>query len=145
MTARISILDEPSISLPSKRVFQGTGWRSSVAAATRPNMRRRATMVYDRPGAGHAWISNAVIERYAGPGQPRYIRMKTLVDKVSYMTRVKSIKALRIYMMGQQAVISKLQAADRKSQTQMAEFQRQLRPAKGSAQPDAPGEAGSSS
>ncbi|GKF65141.1 hypothetical protein Tco_0191658, partial [Tanacetum coccineum] len=30
-------------------------------------------------------------------------------------------------------------------QTQMAEFQRQLRPAKGPAQPDAPGEAGSSS
>ncbi|GJZ80562.1 hypothetical protein Tco_0645556 [Tanacetum coccineum] len=77
--------------------------------------------------------------------------------------------ALRSVVMGQQAVISQLQADDRKSQimtlemlhadyqrqvqltkalellkglqTQMAEFQRQLGPAKGPAQPDAPGEA----
>ncbi|GJU82497.1 hypothetical protein Tco_1284862 [Tanacetum coccineum] len=77
--------------------------------------------------------------------------------------------ALRSVVMGQQAVISQLQAADRKSQvvtlemlqadyqrqvqltkalewlkglqTQMAKFQRQLGPAKGPAQPDAPGEA----
>ncbi|GJY42236.1 hypothetical protein Tco_0429506, partial [Tanacetum coccineum] len=92
--------------------------------------------------------------------------------EVSYMTR-SEILALRSVVMGQQAVISQLQAADRKSQvvtlemlqadyqrqvqltkalellkglqTQMAEFQRQLGPAKGPAQPDAPGEAGSSS
>ncbi|GKD57902.1 hypothetical protein Tco_1291289, partial [Tanacetum coccineum] len=51
--------------------------------------------------------------------------------EVSYMTR-SEILALRSVVMGQQA-------------TQMAEFQRQLRPAKGPAQPDAPGEAGSSS
>ncbi|GJW12192.1 putative reverse transcriptase domain-containing protein [Tanacetum coccineum] len=89
--------------------------------------------------------------------------------EVSYMTR-SEILALRSVVMGQQAVISQLQAADRKSQvvtlemlqadyqrqvqltkalellkglqTQMAEFQRQLGPAKGPAQPDAPGEAG---
>ncbi|GJR53085.1 hypothetical protein Tco_1403606 [Tanacetum coccineum] len=88
------------------------------------------------------------------------------------MTR-SEILALRSVVMGQQAVISQLQAVDRKSQvvtlemlqadyqrqvqltkalellkglqTQMAEFQRQLGPAKGPAQPDAPGEAGSSS
>ncbi|GKB61305.1 hypothetical protein Tco_0917491 [Tanacetum coccineum] len=92
--------------------------------------------------------------------------------EVSYMTR-SEILALRSVVLGQQAVISQLQAADRKSQvvtlemlqadyqrqvqltkalellkglqTQMAEFQRQLRPAKGPTQPDAPGEAGSSS
>ncbi|GJU95550.1 hypothetical protein Tco_1320306 [Tanacetum coccineum] len=88
--------------------------------------------------------------------------------EVSYMTR-SEIMALRSVVMGQQAVISQLQAADRRSQvvtsemlqadhqrqvqltkalkllkglqTQMAEFQRQLGPAKGPAQPDAPGEA----
>ncbi|GJX78751.1 hypothetical protein Tco_0326900 [Tanacetum coccineum] len=64
--------------------------------------------------------------------------------EVSYMTR-SDILALRSVVISQQAVISQLQAADRKSQTQMAEFQRQLGPAKGPAQPDAPGEAGSSS
>ncbi|GJR72198.1 hypothetical protein Tco_0084563 [Tanacetum coccineum] len=92
--------------------------------------------------------------------------------EVSYMTR-SEIMALRSVVMGQQAVISQLQAADRKSQvvtlemlqadyqrqvqltkalkllkglqTQMVEFQRQHGPAKGPAQPDAPGEAGSSS
>ncbi|GKF25507.1 hypothetical protein Tco_0081401, partial [Tanacetum coccineum] len=76
-------------------------------------------------------------------------------------------------VMGQQAVISQLQAVDRRSQvvtsemlqadhqrqvqltkalkllkglqTQMVEFQRQHGPAKGPAQPDAPGEAGCSS
>ncbi|GJR66702.1 hypothetical protein Tco_0012767 [Tanacetum coccineum] len=106
--------------------------------------------------------------------------------EVSYMTR-SEIMALRSVVMGQQAVIAQLQAADRRSQavtsemlqadhrrqgvikellaadhqrqvqltkalkllkglqTQMAEFQRQHGPAKGPAQPDAPGEAGSSS
>ncbi|GJR55152.1 putative reverse transcriptase domain-containing protein [Tanacetum coccineum] len=84
-----------------------------------------------------------------------------------------SVETLFDDMIGQQAVISQLQAADRKSQvvtlemlqadyqrqvqlaealkllkglqTQMVEFQRQHGPAKGPAQPDAPGEAGSSS
>ncbi|GKB75713.1 hypothetical protein Tco_0942608 [Tanacetum coccineum] len=92
--------------------------------------------------------------------------------EVSYMTR-SEILALRSVVMGQQAVISQLQAADRKSQvvtlemlqadyqrqvqlaealkllkglqTQMVECQRQHRPTKGLTQPDAPGEAGSSS
>ncbi|GJT76355.1 hypothetical protein Tco_1043080 [Tanacetum coccineum] len=92
--------------------------------------------------------------------------------EVSYMTR-SEILALRSVVIGQQAVISQLQAADRKSQvvtlemlqadyqrqvqlaealkllkglqTQMVEFQRQHGPVKGLAQPDAPGEAGSSS
>ncbi|GKF12801.1 hypothetical protein Tco_0050727 [Tanacetum coccineum] len=92
--------------------------------------------------------------------------------EVSYMTR-SEILALRSVVIGQQAVISQLQASDRKSQvvtlkmlqadyqrqvqlaealkllkglhTQMVEFQRHHRPAKGPAQPDAPGEAGSSS
>ncbi|GJT40145.1 hypothetical protein Tco_0940010 [Tanacetum coccineum] len=101
--------------------------------------------------------------------------------EVSYMTR-SEIMALRSVVMGQQAVIAQLQAADRRSQavtsemlqadhrrqgvikellaadhqrqvqltkalkllkglqTQMAEFQRQHGPAKGPAQPDAPGE-----
>ncbi|GKD90603.1 hypothetical protein Tco_1366110, partial [Tanacetum coccineum] len=85
--------------------------------------------------------------------------------EVSYMTH-SEILALHFVVLGQQAVISQLQAADHKSQvvtlemlhtdyqrqvqltkalellkglqTQMAEFQRQLGPAKGPAQPDAP-------
>ncbi|GKF61694.1 hypothetical protein Tco_0181748 [Tanacetum coccineum] len=93
--------------------------------------------------------------------------------EVSYMTRSEIMMALRSVVMGQQAVISQLQAADRRSQvvtsemlqenhqrqvqltkalkllkglqTQMVEFQRQHGPAKGPTQPDAPGEAGSSS
>ncbi|GKA48393.1 hypothetical protein Tco_0741351 [Tanacetum coccineum] len=102
-----------------------------------------------------------------------YQSVETLFDdKVSYMTR-SEILALRSVAMGQQAVISQLQAADRKSQvvtlemlqadyqrqvqsaealkllkglqTQMVEFQRQHGPAKGPTQSDAPGEAGSSS
>ncbi|GKG38348.1 hypothetical protein Tco_0460060, partial [Tanacetum coccineum] len=84
--------------------------------------------------------------------------------EVSYMPR-SVIMALRSVVMGQQAVISQLQAADRKSRVvtlemlqadyhrqvqltkalEMAEFQRQLGPAKGPAQPDASEEAGSSS
>ncbi|GJS41259.1 hypothetical protein Tco_0566302 [Tanacetum coccineum] len=92
--------------------------------------------------------------------------------EVSYMTR-SEILALHSIVMGQQAVISQLQAADSKSQvvtlemlqadyqrqvqlaealkllkglqTQMVEFQRQHGPTKGPAQPDAPGEADSSS
>ncbi|GKE73614.1 hypothetical protein Tco_1535655, partial [Tanacetum coccineum] len=65
-----------------------------------------------------------------------YQSVETLFDdKVSYMTR-SEIMALRSVVMGQQA-------ADRRSQ--MAEFQRQHGPAKGLAQPDVPGEAGSSS
>ncbi|GJX29238.1 hypothetical protein Tco_0237317 [Tanacetum coccineum] len=81
--------------------------------------------------------------------------------------------SLRTTVLGQQAVITELQAADRRRQaaitellaadrrrqaqfiealkllkrlqTQMTEFQRQQGPAKGPAQPDAPEEAGSSS
>ncbi|GKC92699.1 hypothetical protein Tco_1158141 [Tanacetum coccineum] len=92
--------------------------------------------------------------------------------EVSYMTG-SEILALRSVVIGQQAVISQLQATDRKSQvvtlemlqanyqrqvqlaealkllkglqTQMVEFQRQHGPVKGPAQLDAPGEAGSSS
>ncbi|GJX05827.1 hypothetical protein Tco_0193759 [Tanacetum coccineum] len=83
------------------------------------------------------------------------------------------VMSLRTTVLGQQAVITELQAADRRSQaaitellaadhrrqaqfiealkllkrlqTQMTEFQRQQGPAKGPAQPDAPEEAGSSS
>ncbi|GKE37913.1 hypothetical protein Tco_1461318 [Tanacetum coccineum] len=83
------------------------------------------------------------------------------------------VMSLRTTVLGQQAVITELQAADRKRQaaitellaadhrrqaqfiealkllkrlqTQMTEFQRQQGPAKSLAQPDAPGEAGSSS
>ncbi|GKE79366.1 hypothetical protein Tco_1545486, partial [Tanacetum coccineum] len=98
-----------------------------------------------------------------------YQSVETLVDDSQYhyeTARLLDQKAL-------QAAISQLQVADRKSQvvtlemlqadyqrqvqlskalellkglqTQMADFQRQLGPAKGSAQPDAPGEAGCSS
>ncbi|GJU61371.1 hypothetical protein Tco_1243206 [Tanacetum coccineum] len=56
------------------------------------------------------------------------------------------VMSLRTTIVGQRALISELQSADhRRQETQMAEFQRQHGPAKGPAQPDAPGEAGSSS
>ncbi|GJT24867.1 hypothetical protein Tco_0894804 [Tanacetum coccineum] len=54
------------------------------------------------------------------------------------------VMSLRTTIVGQRALISELQSADHKRQG-MAEFQRQHGPAKGPAQPDAPGEAGSSS
>ncbi|GKA18412.1 hypothetical protein Tco_0698327 [Tanacetum coccineum] len=55
------------------------------------------------------------------------------------------VMSLRTTILGQQAVITELQAADRKRQaTQMTEFEGQQGPAKGPAQPDAPEEAGSS-
>ncbi|GJV83603.1 hypothetical protein Tco_1523501 [Tanacetum coccineum] len=59
----------------------------------------------------------------------------------------KTIDDLReTIFVAQSALISELQSADHRRQgTQMTEFQRQHRPVKGSAQPDAPGEAGSSS
>ncbi|GKF12179.1 hypothetical protein Tco_0050105 [Tanacetum coccineum] len=51
--------------------------------------------------------------------------------------------SLRTTVLGQQAVITELQEADRRRQ--MSEFESQQGPAKGLAQPDAPEEAGSSS
>ncbi|GJV09983.1 reverse transcriptase domain-containing protein [Tanacetum coccineum] len=52
------------------------------------------------------------------------------------------VMSLRTTIVGQRALISELQSADHRRQgTQMAEFQRQHGPAKGPAQPDAPGEA----
>ncbi|GKB92266.1 hypothetical protein Tco_0964538 [Tanacetum coccineum] len=126
---------------------------------------------YCSPGAGHV----GYLCCYRGySGQEALVSREVWGHsiKVSYMT-CSEILALRSIMIGQQAVISQLQAADRKSQvvtlemlqadyqrqvqltkalellkrlqTQMAEFQRQLGPAKGPAQPDALGEAGSSS
>ncbi|GJU27678.1 retrovirus-related pol polyprotein from transposon TNT 1-94 [Tanacetum coccineum] len=59
------------------------------------------------------------------------------------------VMSLHTTVVAQSALISELQSADHRQkgglQTQMVEFQRQHGPAKGPAQPDAPGEAGSSS
>ncbi|GJT09300.1 hypothetical protein Tco_0856342 [Tanacetum coccineum] len=56
------------------------------------------------------------------------------------------VMSLHTTVVAQSALILELQSADhRRQRTQMTEFQRQHGPAKGSAQPDAPGEAGSSS
>ncbi|GKC05897.1 hypothetical protein Tco_0997507, partial [Tanacetum coccineum] len=56
------------------------------------------------------------------------------------------VMSLRTTVVAHSALISELQSADHKRQgTQMVELQRQHRPAKGPAQPDVPGEAGSSS
>ncbi|GJR14444.1 hypothetical protein Tco_0797096 [Tanacetum coccineum] len=113
----------------------------------------------------------AVIEDTQDRQTQIYQSVGTLVDDSQY--HYETARLLDQEALGQQVVISQLQAADRKSQvvtlemlqadyqrqvqltkalellkglqTQMVEFQRQLRPAKGPAQPDAPGEAGSSS
>ncbi|GJW22017.1 hypothetical protein Tco_0032639 [Tanacetum coccineum] len=189
--------DRPEITLPPrKRLGIDLGPRykireSSDVAATRPvggrrtdygfvgtmdtEIRRQRAEEGDRaycsPGAGHV----GYLCCYRGySGQEALVSREVWGHsiKVSYMT-CSEILALRSIMIGQQAVISQLQAADRKSQvvtlemlqadyqrqvqltkalellkrlqTQMAEFQRQLGPAKGPAQPDALGEAGSSS
>ncbi|GJU42769.1 reverse transcriptase domain-containing protein [Tanacetum coccineum] len=104
-------------------------------------------------------------------GRPRYIRVLRIGDDRSVTTMRMLLILDQEALMGQQAAISQLQAADCKSQvvtlemlqadyqrlvqltkalellkglqTQMAEFQRQLGPAKGLAEPDAPGEAAS--
>ncbi|GKG20218.1 hypothetical protein Tco_0380019, partial [Tanacetum coccineum] len=56
------------------------------------------------------------------------------------------VMSLRTTVVVQSALISELQSADhRRQRTYMVEFQRQHGPAKGPAQPDAPGETGSSS
>ncbi|GJU45404.1 hypothetical protein Tco_1202670 [Tanacetum coccineum] len=225
MTARISIRDEPSISLPPReervRFASPTPSRevgeSSAAGAARQD---RPTIARDDPYSIaredlygfvdmvdvpprfqeqdtqdiYAVIEDTQdrqtqiyqsVERLFDDSQYHYetarlLDQEALVSReawgcsveVSYM-RCSKIMALCSVVIGQQAVISQLQAADRRSQvvtsemlqadhqrqvqltkalkllkglhTQMAEFQRQLGPAKGPAQPDAPGEAGSSS
>nr|GFC85566.1 hypothetical protein [Tanacetum cinerariifolium] len=58
------------------------------------------------------------------------------------------VMSLRTTLVAQHALILDLQAADRRRQglqTQMIEFQKHHEPAKGPAQPDAPGEVDSSS
>ncbi|GKF86243.1 hypothetical protein Tco_0254070, partial [Tanacetum coccineum] len=84
----------------------------------------------------------AVIEDTQDRQTQIYQSVETLIDDSRYhyeTARLLDQEAL-------QAVILQLQAADCKSQvTQMVELQMQQRPAKGLAQPDAPGEAGSSS
>ncbi|GJT90121.1 hypothetical protein Tco_1078966 [Tanacetum coccineum] len=175
--------DRPEITLPPrKRLGIDLGPRyeirgSSAAAATRPIGGCRAD--YGFVSTMDTEIRRRRAEEYHYE-TARLLDQEALVSQeawghsieVSYMTR-SEILALRSVVMSQHAVISQLQAADRKSQvvtlemlqadyqrqvqltkalellkglqTQMAEFQRQLGPAKGPAQPDAPGEAGSSS
>ncbi|GJX40808.1 hypothetical protein Tco_0255798 [Tanacetum coccineum] len=220
MTARISIRDEPSISLPPREEVErllalttlppspltllssllphipSPLFPASPPASPIRTLGYRAAMIRLRaktPSTSHllplptSWIPRsddreprrsamglemfrsrtrkdiyAVIEDTQDRLTQIYQSVGTLVDdKVSYMTR-SEIMALRSVVMGQQAVISQLQAADRKSQvvtlemlqadyrrqvqltkalellkglqTQMAEFQRQLRPAKGAFQ-----------
>ncbi|GKB61306.1 hypothetical protein Tco_0917492 [Tanacetum coccineum] len=156
---------------PRKRLGIDLGPRyeigeSSVVAATRPVRGRRED--YGFVGTMDTEIRRRRAEEEALVSREAWGRS----IEVSYMTR-SEIMALRSVVMGQQAVISQLQAADRRSQvvtsemlqadhqrqvqltkalkllkglqTQMAELQRQHGPAKGPAQPDAPGEAGSSS
>ncbi|GJR59713.1 hypothetical protein Tco_1501875 [Tanacetum coccineum] len=76
-----------------------------------------------------------------------YQNVETLFDdKVSYMTRLE-ILALHYVVIDYQRQVQLAKALKllKGLQTQMVEFQRQHGPAKGPAQPDAPGEAGSSS
>ncbi|GKB50448.1 hypothetical protein Tco_0901201 [Tanacetum coccineum] len=175
--------DRPEITLsPQKRLGIDLGPRyeigeSSAVAATRQIGGRRAdyrqTQIYQS-------VETLFDDSQYHYETARLLDQEALVSReawgrsieVSYMTR-SEILALRSVVIGQQAVISQLQAADRKSQvvtlemlqadyqrqvqlaealkllkglqTQMVEFQRQHGPAKGLAQPDAPGEAGSSS
>ncbi|GKC34574.1 hypothetical protein Tco_1046958 [Tanacetum coccineum] len=65
---------------------------------------------------------NVVIEDTQDRQTQIYQSVETLFDdKVSYMTR-SEIMALRSVVMGQQAVISQLQAADRRSQVVTSEM-----------------------
>ncbi|GJQ99068.1 hypothetical protein Tco_0522053 [Tanacetum coccineum] len=83
-----------------------------------------------------------------------YVRLD---DEQTERQLMAEVMSLRTTVLGQQAVITELQAADRRRQaqfiealkllkrlqTQMTEFQRQPGPTKGLTQPDAPEEAGS--
>ncbi|GKD03831.1 putative reverse transcriptase domain-containing protein [Tanacetum coccineum] len=168
MTTRISIRDEPSISLPPRQARDYTtrpirGRRADYGFVGTMDIeirRQRAEEVGYR--IRDVWVDlREAVEKtqiYQSVGTlvddsqyhyetTRLLDQEALVSReawgcsieVSYMTH-SEIMELRSVVMGQQAVISQLQAADRKSQ--MAEFQRQLGPAKGPTQPDAPGEAG---
>ncbi|GJW48443.1 putative reverse transcriptase domain-containing protein [Tanacetum coccineum] len=129
----------------------------SVLWIPRSDDRERGVTTYCSPGAGHAGYL-CCDRGYSGQADPAgtgFPRASGRSIEVSYMTR-SEIMALRS-VLWQYVLISLLQAADHRSQavqltkalkllkglqTQMAEFQRQHRPAKGPAQPDAPGEAG---
>ncbi|GJV60450.1 hypothetical protein Tco_1466550 [Tanacetum coccineum] len=96
---------------------------------------------------------------------PVHRRLAVMIEKKARMTREawglsidasdyarSDVMSLHTTVVAQSALISELQSVDHRRhellkglQTQMTEFQRQHRPAKGSAQPDAPWEAGSSS
>ncbi|GJR71123.1 hypothetical protein Tco_0083488 [Tanacetum coccineum] len=159
--------ERPEITLPPrKRLGIDLGPRykigeSSAIAATRPVggrradygfvgtmdieiRRRRAKEVIELTAVQEQDTQDiyAVIEDTQDRQTHIYQSVRTLVDDSQYhyeTARLLEILELRSVEMGQQAVISQLQTTDRKSQTQMAEFQRQLGPAKGPAQPDAPG------
>ncbi|GKA01683.1 putative ribonuclease H-like domain-containing protein [Tanacetum coccineum] len=215
MTARISIRDEPSISLPPREEVWYEIGESSAAAATRPIGGRRAD--YGFVGqADHIYIrvlsivsmivsklyettqllegvnqrvtnlSTTVDQETTIMDRPVHHRLAVMIEKEARMARedwglsidasdyVRSdVMSLRTTIVGQRALILELQLADHKRQgvikellaayhqrqvqltkalkllkglqTQMAKFQRQHGPAKGPAQPDVPGEAGSSS
>ncbi|GJS64674.1 putative reverse transcriptase domain-containing protein [Tanacetum coccineum] len=145
--------DRPEITLPTQKSLGiDLGLRydigeSLAAAATRPIRGRRADYRFVDPREAveevapiilkgvNARVTRltavqeqdtqdiyAVIEDTQDRQTQIYQSVRTLVDD--------KIMALHSVVMGQEAVISQLQATDRKSQTQMAEFQRQLRPAK---------------
>ncbi|GJT81785.1 hypothetical protein Tco_1056127 [Tanacetum coccineum] len=133
----------------------------SAVAATRPvggrradygfvgtmdtEIRRRRAKEGDRaycsPGAGHARYL-CCDRGYSGQANPDISECWTMtVDRKS---QVVTLEMLQAYYQRQVQLTKALELL-KIQQTQMAEFQRQLRPAKDPAQPDAPGEAGSSS
>ncbi|GJT98914.1 hypothetical protein Tco_1094432 [Tanacetum coccineum] len=181
-------IDRPKITLPPrKRLGIDLGPRyeigeSSAVAATRPVGGRRADYGFVDPREAIEevalitlrGVNTMVTELTTVQEQDTQDIYAVIEDTQDRQTQIyQSVGTLVNDMLGQQAVISQLQAADRKSQvvtlemlqadyqrqvqltkalellkglqTQMAEFQRQLGPAKGLTQPDAPGEAGSSS
>ncbi|GJZ66359.1 hypothetical protein Tco_0623055 [Tanacetum coccineum] len=102
-------------------------------------MAGRLNMLY-RDGHAHA-RTNLLMEREARMSREAWVRSMNSSDLAR-----SEVMSLHTTVLGQQAAqfIEALKLL-KGLQTQMAEFERQQGPAKGPAQPDAPGEAGSSS
>ncbi|GKB86642.1 hypothetical protein Tco_0958914 [Tanacetum coccineum] len=149
MTARISIQDEPSISLPPREEVE------RLLALTTP------------PPSPLTPLSSP-LQQIPSPPPNSPTHIEILESCLPLRKRVRFASPIRSHEVGESSAPSysqqiigdrELLASDHKRQvqltktlrllkglqTQMVEFQRQHGPAKGPAQPDAPGEAGSSS
>ncbi|GJR41302.1 hypothetical protein Tco_1216986 [Tanacetum coccineum] len=158
MTARISIRDEPSISLPPREEEHPMRLHRPPRGVLNLRVTIRATSLLRWTTIMYGIMEDAQDDREREAKMAREA-WGLSVDASDYARSDVMSLQLQSADHKRQRVISELLASDHKRQvqltktlrllkglqTQMAEFQRQHGPAKGPAQPDAPGEAGSSS